>query len=261
MIPRLTAIQFHRFMSSGRTSPALCRCKGDAGSGLGDYVVKLRGGIDRGERGLLCELIGSQLATHFGISTPESALVSIVAGFAEEMALAEPSRADRLRNSVGLNFGSRLMPGMSGWPVDKTIPEGMWGAAVNIFAFDALIQNPDRRFNNQNLLVRGNDIFVYDHELAFSFLEAILPSGTPWKLMEQPYLSEHVFYRQLKKKPFDLSGFALALSGLLGRRLDSILAEAPAEWNNEVLGRIGQHLRLVNGHAEEFVEEIRRSLA
>ncbi len=55
----------------------------------------------------------------------------------------------------------------------------MWQAA-HIFAFDALIQNPDRRYSNQNLLTRGNNIFVYDHELAFSFLEAILPLRHPW---------------------------------------------------------------------------------
>ena len=261
MIPRLTASQFHRFMSSGRTSPALCGCEDGLGNRVDDYVLKLRGGLDRGEGGLVCELLGSLLATHFSIAAPEPALVMVEADFAELVAIAEPRRADRLRNSIGLNFGSRQLSGVSGWPVDRLVPEAMWQAAVNIFAFDALIQNPDRRFDNQNLLTRGNDIFIYDHELAFSFLEAILPSATPWRLERQPYLTEHVFYRQLKKKPIDLNGFTVALSALPGEPLGAILANVPPEWNNEGLQKIEEHLRMVSDHAGEFAEEIRRRLA
>jgi hypothetical protein len=199
MVPRITAAQFHRFMSSGRTTPVLCGCEDDLRNRVDDYVVKLRGGLDRRERGLVCELISSGLALHFGIAVPEPALVLIEADFAELVAAAEPQHADRFRNSIGLNFGSRLLFDVTGWPVDKWIPDAMWQAAVNIFAFDALIQNPDRRYSNQNLFTRGNEVFVYDHELAFSFLEAILPSTTPWQLEAQRYLTEHAFYRQLKE--------------------------------------------------------------
>jgi hypothetical protein len=261
MVARITAVQFHRFMSSGRTSPVLCGCEDDLGNRVDDYVVKLRGGLDRGEAGLVCELVASRLASHFGVAVPEPALVLIDADFAELVAAAEPQGANLLRNSIGLNFGSRQLSDMTGWPVDKWIPEAMWQAAVNIFAFDALIQNPDRRFSNQNLFARGSDIFIYDHELAFSFLEAILPSGTPWRLEGQPYLAEHVFYRQLKKKPIDLDGFTLALGALPGAALDAILAEVPSEWNNESLSKIKRHLRAVADGGGEFAEEIRRKLA
>ncbi len=79
-------------------------------------------------------------------------------------------------------------------------------------------------------------------------------------LEDQTYLTEHVFYRQLKKKPIDLNGFTLALTELPERRLESIMAEVPAEWNNGGLQEIAQHLRKVGGHAGEFAEEIRRKL-
>lgn len=65
--------------------------------------------------------------------------------------------------------------------MDKAIPDAMRQAAVTIFAFDALVQNPDRRFNNQNLLTRGDDIFVFDHEVAFSFLLDILRLPVIWR--------------------------------------------------------------------------------
>jgi hypothetical protein len=97
---------------------------------------------------------------------------------------------------------------VTAWPVDKPIPEAMRQAAINIFAFDALVQNPDRRFGNQNLFTRGDEIFVYDHELAFSFLHDIATTATPWRLDSQAYLTSHVFYTQLKAKAVDVNGFA-----------------------------------------------------
>src|SRR5580700_4235255 len=109
----------------------------------------------------------------------------------------------------------------------------MWQAAVNIFAFDALVQNPDRRFSNQNLFTRGDEIFVYDHELAFSFLLDISATATSWRLDSQAYLTSHVFYGALKSKPINLSDFARSLSALAGSPLDAILTELPLAWNNE----------------------------
>jgi len=88
MAPRITAVQFHRFMTSGRTSPPLCGCEDDLGNRVGDYVVKLRGGLDHGEDGLVRELVASRLASHFGIAVPEPALISMDVDFAELVAAA-----------------------------------------------------------------------------------------------------------------------------------------------------------------------------
>ena len=57
-----------------------------------------------------------------------------------------PGKTAILNASLGLNFGSAIQTGVMTWPVDKWVPESMWPAAVDIFAFDALIQNPDRRY-------------------------------------------------------------------------------------------------------------------
>ena len=141
MIPRLTAIQFERFMTSGRTSPALCGCEDQAGTMVGEYVVKLRGAI--GESGLLNELFAARLSGHFGLASPEPALIAIDQALVDLVANTQPSQAARIRGSVGLNFGTKVLTGAPIWPVDKSIPEAMWQAAVDIFAFDARLQNPD----------------------------------------------------------------------------------------------------------------------
>jgi hypothetical protein len=204
-------------MSNGRTSPTLCGCEDESGRLAGDYVVKLRGGMDRGERGLLCEAIATRLATYFTIAVPEPAVILVDGQFADLVAAAEPAHGRRFRASVGLNFGSRQLSGVSEWPVDKWIPDAMWQSAVNIFAFDALIQNPDRRYNNQNLFTRGNEVYIYDHELAFSFLEDVAPSGTAWRVEAFSFLAEHVFYRRLKKKPIDYGWIHRGARGPAGR--------------------------------------------
>jgi hypothetical protein len=78
-------------MKTGRTSPALCGCEDVHGESVGDYVVKLRGGIDSGPTGLVCELFASLLATHFEIATPEPAVVEIDLEFAAVVADVEPA--------------------------------------------------------------------------------------------------------------------------------------------------------------------------
>jgi hypothetical protein len=104
--------------------------------------------------------------------------------------------------------------------VDRKIPAVVWQMAVDIFAFDALVQNPDRRFNNPNLLVNGDSILIFDHEIAFSFLLDIFPSPSPWRLESQQYLADHVFYRQLKSQEIDLTGFTSRLMNLSDAVLD-----------------------------------------
>jgi hypothetical protein len=166
-----------------------------------------------------------------------------------------------MRGSIGLNFGSRQLNDVMTWPVDKSVPEAMWVTAVCIFAFDALIQNPDRKFSpNPNLFSRGDEIFAYDHELAFSFIEDIRPSETPWRLDRSSYLAEHVFFKRLRGREIDLNHFMTQLAALPDGALPAIMADIPAEWNNDSLARINSHICSVAGRPSEFAEEIRRRL-
>ena len=106
----------------------------------------------------------------------------------------------------------------------------------------------------------GDSLLVFDHETAFSFLVALFPSETPWKLDDQQYLTDHVFYRKLKSKPIDLTGFTASLGGLSDAVLEGIVADVPAEWNNDNVPKIERHLCTVRDHAGEFAGEVRRFL-
>lgn len=240
--------------------PILCGCSGGDGKPVGEYVVKLLGNRGNGVSGALLELVGSRLASHFGILVPEPASVEIDNTFAEAIVEVSPSLSNSVRDSIGINFGSRLISPMSTWLVGRSIPEAMWQDATNIFAFDALIQNPDRRIDNPNLFTRGDEVYVYDHETSFSFLFALNRSVTPWNLEGESYLDRHVFYSRLKSKEIDLGDFAERLGALTGQVLSSIHGDVPPEWDHPVLQRIEAHLTLLREHSGEFIEQVRRRL-
>jgi HipA-like kinase len=266
MMRRLIAAQFHRLMDTGRTSPLLCGCEDSAERHIGDLVVKLRGNLDRRESGLLSEMVGSQVAAHFGILVPEPSIVEINRSFAELVAaelvaMRRPEIADGILSSIGLNFGSRLLTGVATWPVDKQIPEAMLGSAADLFAFDALVQNSDRSYDNPNVFTRGDSMYAYDHEMAFSFLLDIRPSPTPWILDREAYLDRHVFFTRLKGKQIDLANFAERLKFLTDAVLAAVRASVPESWANPDWLRIEAHLRVVRQHADEFVESVQRRLA
>jgi hypothetical protein len=239
----------------------LCGCVDEFQETAGDYVVKLRGALDSGGAGLINELLAAELASHFGLPTPEPAVIAVEQPLIDLIIAMHPERQAALQQSVGLNFGSKHLTGVSTWPTNKSIPEEHFVTATEIFAFDALVQNPDRGYDNPNLFTRGDGFFVYDHEAAFSFLLDVLPIGEPWEADRQRYLERHAFYKRLKSKPIELEGFIAALRRLSDEELVRIVAEVPPEWvNQRNITMIAQHIAAVRDHAEEFAEAIRRVL-
>jgi hypothetical protein len=263
VISQVTATTFHRFLGNGRTSPAVFTCEGPDLSAPDQFVVKLRGGLEQRERGLSYELYGSLLATYFGIQCPRPAVVLLERDLAEavvEELTGDPHRAQIVRDSIGLNFGSQFLVNLTVWPIEKYVPTAMKEAAIKVYAFDAMIQNPDRAFNNPNLGSRGDDLFIFDHESAFSFLLAIFPSKTPWKLITEGYLDQHVFARALKQVTFPVD-FKRSLDALSDGLINDLSNQIPDEWQSDDLPRIGSHLALIREHSDEFVEEVTGRLA
>lgn len=259
---RLLATRYHRLMTSGRTQPAIFGCEDQHGASVGEYVVKLRGTMETGGTGLTCELLASLVARHLGISAPEPALIALDPALFDHLAATHPSWTKRLRASQGVNFGTRvIIGGGATWPQDEPVAGPLRRPAAEIFAFDAMIQNPDRKCNNPNLLRRGNEIFVIDHEAAFSFLYAIGQQDPPWELNRLGFLEQHVFYRPLHGVTIELDPFAAALESMTDQVVNRWMDEVPREWGTEPLPRIAAHLQAVRMHSTEFAEQVRRRLA
>jgi hypothetical protein len=261
MLPRLTAVHLHRFLSSGRTKPAIFGCVDGDGNPAGDYVVKLCAAMDIGTRAAANELIASMLAAHIGLLRPEPALVRIHPDLVPWLSTHRSDVARVIQGSVGLNFASKHLTDVATWPTGRPLPESMLPSAAHVFAFDALISNDDRRYTNPNVLVRGDDIFVIDHEAAFSFLYLIGSGEASWEVRNRRSLTEHAFYFQLRKQTIDLRMFTARLAQLGDAALEKIIRAVPDEWRHDGLGRISDHLQAARDHSSEFSRQILERLA
>lgn len=235
-------------------------CEDDKGSNAGEYVVKFKGGTETGVTGMACELVASLLANELGLARPTPAVVDIDPSIADLLTRKDADVAAIIKKSAGLNFASRVLSGgYVTWPVGKSIPSSLTQLAAEIFTFDALIQNPDRRRTNPNLLWKGSEIFIIDHELAFSFLYQIGGSARPWELSGHAgdFLYDHVFSKDLKGKTIDLSRLQRALEGVDDMTLNAMFDQIPIEWNNDTLSRIREHMSEVRNHSAEFIEQVK----
>jgi hypothetical protein len=230
------------------------------GNPVGEYVVKFRSNIETGNAGLLRELVGNLLADQLGLDSPEPAIVEIQTDLAS--AMTDQRVADAIRRSEGSNFGSRFLSGgYYAWPDDKLIAPSIKQAATDIFVFDALIQNPDRRRGKPNVLWKGDELAVIDHEMAFSFLLSIIPVARVWSMEEQPYLENHIFFQGLRHTTIDLARLTGAIEGEIDPAFwDEVDAVVPANWKGTEFGRIRNHIESVQQHLEDFMNDVRRIL-
>ncbi|MBI4548531.1 MAG: hypothetical protein HY707_11150 [Ignavibacteriae bacterium] len=258
-VPTLIATSYQMSLITGRTMPGVFICEDANGNSLGEYVVKLRHNIETGNAGLLREIAGNLLAEQLGLEVPEAAIVRIEPGLAK--AIPEPRVAESVRGSVGLNFGSKnLAGGYQTWPKEKIIPASMRQAAIELFVFDALIHNPDRTSERPNLFWKGDQLFLFDHDQAFSFLLAIPKIKVPWDLSEQPYLREHVFFNGLRHAQLDLDGMVGAIETVSDDFWDALEKVVPNEWKGSELSRIRSHIESVQQHLDDFMNNVRRIL-
>jgi hypothetical protein len=262
LVPRLIATAYLRKLTSGKTKPAIFRCEHENGDPAGEFVVKFKSGVNFGVAGLTCELVAALTGQFLGIPMPQAGLIAIDAALGGVLPNSDAEVAEAIRKSAGVNFGTQFLTGgFRTWPVDMAIPLSLLQVAAEIFAFDALIQNPDRRFDNPNVLTRGEEIFAIDHESAFSFIYAIGQAEPAWKVANFTFLESHVFYQGLKGRRVEIDRFAGALRAISDDDILGWSAAVPIEWKTEHLTTILEHLRAVRDHATEFADEVRRRLA
>jgi hypothetical protein len=247
LIPRIEAAVVLRAMSSGRTKPCLTLCENEAGD-FTEVVIKWRSGKQTTPHGLICELISALLAIDLGLPIPKPFLVDVPPNFSVGEGKAELSEIARF--SAGLNYGSeKLPPGFATCPKEKPIPVLLRPLAAEIFAFDVLIQNPDRRRENPNLLWNGDEIYLCDHEQAFSFLNGVIGWQPPWTGTGTSFYRNHVLFQQLAGFIPNFDRMTGALEALTDDRLRQYIDVVPNEWssNNNATSQIVDYLR----HARE----------
>ncbi|AQR74096.1 hypothetical protein BXU08_10920 [Sphingomonas sp. LM7] len=248
-------------MGNGRTRPALLICEN--GNPSVEVVAKLAAGCDQGVTSLSMEVVSALLAGDLGIPIPEPFLLQLDPDFIDIIPNAE--WAGLARTGCGVAFGSRLLPSAySAW-ISGTVPVGkMTATAAGILLFDAVIENPDRRAANPNCLVRGEEIRIFDHELAFPPMLIGVPR--PWILgalnfMEQP--GQHIFRDALKGREVDWNPILASWQGLSNAQFDDYEAVLPPEWEaaRGAFRAAIDKIKAVRENIEGCVAEVRRVLS
>ncbi len=229
MLDSLTATRFDRRITRGRTGPFLL--EGETGIGDTAEVITKFTSDQLTVEGLIRETFGALLAADLGLPVPACYCVALTPDFVASVAMSHPAHGAALATAVPVGFGStKLPPGFSAWMPQRELPKAMRHAAAEIYAFDLLIQNPDRRPDNPNLQSRGEDFAIFDHEMAL-VTEGILFWKPPWHPDAlAAAASKHVLYSGLRGKQPDLSRIIGAWEAVDDARLAAYRAALPPEW-------------------------------
>lgn len=267
MLEQVTAVRFDRRMGSGKTWPGLLSClRSGSEEDEVEVIAKFSGGCERQVGGLVVEAIAAMLAADLDLPIPEPVLVEFDSEFIGLIRLCDPALADRVERSVPLAFGStKLPPGFAVLPRGKSVPQSLRAAAAEIFAFDALIQNPDRRPENPNCLLDGRIFAIFDHELAF-VTHGIIGWRPPWEAGGLDMIkgaNRHVFFADLQGKSFDFNRLMGAWQAVSDARLHEYRQALPPAWGggSEVADQILGYVAQVRENIEPALAEVRRVLS
>lgn len=263
-LPIYTPLMIIKTLGTGANQPMLIRATTREGV-KNDIVAKLmaseRMDTDRSMR----ELVGAFMAIGMGLKAPIPCLTLIDAS-TEALALCADD-GERLANSKGLNFSSLYVEDLIQRVKSDALPNRLRSEALKIFFFDLLIQNPDRTVKaggKTNLFTTGDDLWVLDHELAFSFLDLLFPSGSPWQFTAEDidgFVKSHVLYVPLKGKQLDFSVLDGILDQLDEAFWSQLIGLLPPGWDKQKLERIAAHVNSVKQNVVLFTNQVKQILS
>lgn len=265
-VETVEAVQFHAIMTSGRTSPLRLTCERSGGEQV-DVIAKFAGGQHCTKNSLCSEMIAAQLAVDLRLPIPLPLLVVWGDDFASS--IHDEAAKTVLAASSPPAFGSTYFSG--GFAIlnnaRKFAGDEQRQMALAIFFFDAMIGNADRSTAKPNMVVRGDQYRIFDHELSFLDHELIAKPPAPWVLGGfNPSLTprKHIFATPLHKDVAKLDFVSLrdTWAGLSDAKIEAYEACLPDAWRigATVPGFAIKRIKECRSRIEECVTECKRVL-
>jgi hypothetical protein len=199
------------------------------------------------------------LAAEFGIDAPLPAMVSLSAELLD--AAGDTLRQWGVTLRPGHAVGLELRRGLT--PLNRYVPleGGAYQAdALRIYAFDMLVQNPDRRVENPNCGNFKGRLVAYDHEMAFSFLHPIVGAGHPWEVPR--FSRQHLFHGFVagarRRGAIDWDPIKDAVR-TVSERVEGLVEYLPDAWRGHG-ERVATHIQAVATNTLEFQNGLENSL-
>jgi hypothetical protein len=261
-LPTIYALEPGEVFSSGTTGPQLVRGICTKTHIKSDYVVKYLKAQRMSPEASARELVAALIARELDFNVPEPVIINISAEFVDVMKGRENYHV--ASQSIGFNFGSEYQKGY--YPIlrGQSLSETTTLKLVELFAFDVFISNADRRMEKLNFLSNGDDILIFDHELAFGFAMELhfLRNKEPWLIRESDkiWINDNFCYNMIKGNQYDFSTFTNKLAVINNSFWSKIETIMPDEWLNEQFGAIRAYLTTIIDKADLFSQELNRIL-
>lgn len=267
MIRRGSAVRFDRLAESGRNEPLRVVVEMDDDAIEREVFLKPSGRPEVGVEGMANELLAACVAGHLGLPVCEPILVKI----SPEWIASVPEAGIRalLSGSNPIAFASTSAgDGWRRWTSEDRVVGDRRAPALGIFTFDAFVENSDRLVRNPNLLVRGDEFRIIDHELCFGLRMKLWPRPEPWREgymvpHTAPGDEAHVFGALLRGDRYiDVPALRPTWASLSDEALTAYGATIPVEWA-AASGAVEDaltHLRQVRDRIDECLAEVQRAL-
>lgn len=259
------AFVFERVLEEGRTKPVVLGCRGEDEPAPIPVVVKALGCPEVHSRWqLVAEVVGNAVARRMGVETPEPFIVSIDAPVAAVVNRSLAALGYNHSLSPGHAAGCRLLaPTPVPYAPGQTLSPDQVRAAQDLYVFDLLSQNVDRRVDNVNCALTKHGIVAFDFELCFAhlFLKLIGQSAAQsWRPSDTMPFRKHVFYALVRSAPPAPPAVEAVLDLLDEEWWMGLVASLPETWQGEA-SRIGTEIARIIEHKSDFAEDVMRSLA
>jgi hypothetical protein len=262
MLETVTPVRFHAAVTSGRTKPARLECEKPDGVTRVEVVAKFSEGCDRKTVGLAMEVVAACLARDLGLPVPQPNLLDLQPAFTATVTDMERRRI--MNGSHPIAFGSsEAGNGFRIWSRADRIGDDLAAGALAVFCFDAFTVNDDGRDANPNLLIRGQDIRIIDHESAF-VQRLLIGWQQPWKVGALAPLAtpgHHIFYAGLKGRGTNTAPIEQAWSSISDAKLQEYRDSVPQAW--AAGAAVDDAIDLIRGVRENIaaaLAEVRRVL-
>ena len=234
-----------------------------------EVFMKVADGRELSVEGLMNEMLGSLLAGDLSLPMVQPLFVDIDDAFTRSV--ADDGIRERLSTSCRTAFATVAAGSQwRGWNSTDRIAASQMQLALSILAFDCFVANPDRRPSNPNLLVKGSEWRLIDHEAAFGFRMKLFPTCAPWQQGNLTAIrrvgtdSEHLFASRLARADaLNYDDIRAKWIDLSNERLIAYDALLPDEWaaTRPFLTDALIHLKRVRDNIDACLGELRRVLS
>lgn len=185
----------------------------------GRFVAKLVNGAD-GPRTLAAEWIGTRLCAELGL--PSLEVVALDLPRARALDIRDTEVREMIERGAGLCLGTReLRTARVATRTELAAADDDF--ALRLLALDQLIENPDRRAANPNVLRRGETLVPIDHASSLWFHnDWDIDEQSPARALDVP--SDHVYASRADRVPHPRIERA---------RLEAICLAIPEPWLGE----------------------------